>query len=164
MKIISVDRELNTDQNYVNYYYYFKHFQSRITKKKGDILQKNCQEINTKIIFMNFEILPLNHMFRKRRIFLFTDISQSIDQFCYCHDLRSSLSWPLRNSYHPFLYFWLLVYNMAQKLKQNFQKIFHDKNEWEWKSHFLYHFLHNRTFKEMLQKPSTINWPGKRKT
>ena len=41
MKSVSVDREWNTDQNYVSYYYYFKHFQSRITKKKGDILQKN---------------------------------------------------------------------------------------------------------------------------
>ena len=71
MKSVSVDREWNTDQNYVSYYYYFKHFQGRVTKKKGDILQKNRQEINTKIILMNFEILPLNHMFSKATHFSF---------------------------------------------------------------------------------------------
>ena len=42
-------------------------------QKRGNLLQKNCQEINTKSIFMNFEILRLNHRFpiyRKLLIYL----------------------------------------------------------------------------------------------
>ena len=81
MKIISIDRELNTDQNYMNYYYYcFKNLQKKFTKKRGIFWKKNCQKINTRNIFMNFEIQPLNHKFPKA-FFLFTSIYYCNDPF-----------------------------------------------------------------------------------
>ena len=56
MKIISIYRELNADQGY---------------NQKRDILQKNYQEIITKNIFKNFEILLLNRKFPEAPIFSF---------------------------------------------------------------------------------------------
>ena len=47
--------------------------------QKGEHFAKDCQEINTKNIFMNFDALPLNRKFLQ--IPIFTDISHCIDQF-----------------------------------------------------------------------------------
>ena len=74
MKIVSLHRELNTDQIYVYYSYCLKIYKKKKkTLKKENILRKNCQKVNTKNIFMNFEILRLNyyHKFPKAPAFSF---------------------------------------------------------------------------------------------
>ena len=69
MKVISIDRELNIIIT-------FKNLNIKLPKK-GNISQKNCQEINTKNILVNSEMLTLNHKFPKAIIFfLFIDISE----------------------------------------------------------------------------------------
>ena len=63
MKIISIERELKIDQNlYIVIIIALKTYNKKFLKK-DNILQKNCQETNAKNIFMNIEILPLNHNF-----------------------------------------------------------------------------------------------------
>ena len=45
MKIVSVDRELKTDRNYIYYYNCFKNLQYKITKKGkylAKALSRNC--------------------------------------------------------------------------------------------------------------------------
>ena len=78
MKIISIDRELKIDQNLYIIIIALKTYNKKFPKK-GNILQKNCQETNAKNIFMNFEILLLNHNFPQ--VLIFSDISHCIDQF-----------------------------------------------------------------------------------
>ena len=78
MKIISIDRELKIDQNLYIIIIAFKTYNKKFPKKEN-ILQKNCQETNAKNIFMNFEILLLNHNFPQ--VLIFIDISHCIDQF-----------------------------------------------------------------------------------
>ena len=66
-----------------------------------NILQKNCQEFNTKYIFVNSEILTLNHKFPKATIFLFIDISHCTDQF--------------HNYYYYYYYYYYYFYSYTRK-------------------------------------------------
>ena len=56
MKNISIHRELNTDQIYIYYHYFFKNLQKKTFVKEGN---KKSQKISVK------NILPLNHKFPK---------------------------------------------------------------------------------------------------
>ena len=62
----------------VSCYDCFQKLQQKL-QKLGNILQKNCQEINTKNNFMTFEILPLNHKFPTAPIFLIAFINFTTD-------------------------------------------------------------------------------------
>ena len=75
MKIVSIDRELNTDQIYIYIIIALKIYNKNY-KKRGIFCRKkkNYQKNNTKNVFMNFEIPLSTTSFPKALVLLFTDI------------------------------------------------------------------------------------------
>ena len=71
MKIVSIDRELNTDQIYIYIIIALKIYNKNYKKGEYFAEKKSYQKNNTKNVFMNFEILLFNRKFSESSVFTF---------------------------------------------------------------------------------------------